>query len=332
MLDHPEFDIQIESMPDERRRITVQPKNAKQMPFRSSCVTSYDNKTIEAILRAKTPSHLCDEIARDEDPYYIRSHVTATLTAHIDPATLKGRRLMDFGCGAGASTVTLAQLLPHTEIVGIELDSSNLAAAQARIDFYGLTNVQLLQSPCAESIPPDIGSFAAVMLPAVFEHLLPHERKVLLPMLWDLIETDGFLFLDETPWRWFPIESHTTGLPLINYLPDKLVASIACRLSSRISKSATWDELLRGGIRGGTIAEISEAIGSPSILVAPVLNGVSNYIDLWERGYASSANEKRLNSAKRFAIPLMRLIYKLTGISPVPYLSVAFRKPPAELV
>jgi len=329
MFDHPQFDVQAEPMPDGKRKITVRAKNAKSLVFRESCVTSYDNKTIHAIMGAKGGSYLCDEIARDEDPHYIRSHVTATLTAHIDPKHLNGRRFLDFGCGAGASTVTIAELLPQTEIVGLELDTSNLSAARARIEFYNLTNVRLLQSPSGDTIPSDLGRFSAIMLPAVFEHLLPGERKTLLPMLWELLEPGGYLLLDETPWRWFPIESHTTGLPLINFFPDKLAGFCARQFSSRISKDMTWQKLLRAGIRGGTIGEIKKAIGAPSILIPPRLDGVSDYIDLWEKGYASDASGK-LGTAKRIAIPLMRIISKVTGVSPVPYLSVVFQKPLIE--
>lgn len=96
MFDHPKFDIQAEPMPDGKRKVTVRAKDENSFVFRKSCVTSYDDKTIEAIMGAKGASYLCDEIARDEDPHYIRSHVTATLTGHIDPQQLDGRRFLDF--------------------------------------------------------------------------------------------------------------------------------------------------------------------------------------------------------------------------------------------
>ena len=83
------------------------------------------------------------------------------------------------------------------------------------------------------------GSFDLINLNAVFEHLLPAERRSLLPELWRRLANNGRLVLTETPWRWFPIETHTTSRPLMNYLPDRLALAVA-RRSGHYGPDLTW--------------------------------------------------------------------------------------------
>ena len=99
-----------------------------------------------------------------------------------------------------------------------------------------------------------------VLLSAVYEHLLPTERKKILKMCWKLIKKDGVIFINQTPNRWVIYENHTTNLFLINYLPDKLCHWVSKNFSKRNLKKFSWNQLLRMGIRGGTENEITKII------------------------------------------------------------------------
>jgi cyclopropane fatty-acyl-phospholipid synthase-like methyltransferase len=65
----------------------------------------------------------------DEDPAYIAA--TASLS-YVPAQAFTGKRLLDFGCGAAASSVVVARLLPDVEIVGVDLDEDLLEAARLR--------------------------------------------------------------------------------------------------------------------------------------------------------------------------------------------------------
>jgi predicted O-methyltransferase YrrM len=292
--------------------------------------TAYPDELLRVILEAKGPGFLCDEIRRDEDPSYLRKHLELTVAAHVDPAELAGADLLDFGCGAGASTVILSQLLPETRITGIELRDANLEIARARAKFYALPHVNFLLSPSGSGLPHGIGPFRAIVLSAVFEHLLPAERKTLLPSLWRLLTPGGVMFIDETPARWFPIETHTTGLPLINYLPDRLAESYARRFSSRVRRDATWDQMRRDGIRGASAKEILGLLpageGQPK-LIEPQRLGVKGSLDLWIRGYADGGSGGWRGALKRAAAASLAVgASSVHGAWLTPYLSLAIRK------
>jgi predicted O-methyltransferase YrrM len=70
----------------------------------------------------------------------------------------------------GASTIFIAELLPETEVIGVELDSQRVELARMVLAARGLKNIGFEQSPGPESLPEDIGLFDFVMLSAVYEH------------------------------------------------------------------------------------------------------------------------------------------------------------------
>jgi predicted O-methyltransferase YrrM len=96
------------------------------VPVRS-CRTRYPPALIELIHRIKGSAYLCDEIAREESPSGLRTILERALLSFLDKEALTGRRLLDFGCGGGASTMILARLLLETSIVGVELSNDFLS-------------------------------------------------------------------------------------------------------------------------------------------------------------------------------------------------------------
>ena len=314
--------VVVTDLEDNRRKVDVRLTDPATFSPRLDCVTTYPDELIKLIIDIKEPAWLCDEIARDEDHGYVQAHLELEMRAFFDLEDLRGKRILDFGCGSGASTMCLARLFPESEIVGVELESSLLQIAEARRAHYGFGNVGLLRSPAGTELPDGIGAFDLVVMSAVYEHLLPAERGSILRQAWSLLNTGGILFIDQTPLRYFPLELHTTGLPLINYLPDGLTFWAAKKFSRRVSETDTWESLLRAGIRGATIGEIKGHLGSGAVLLPPTMSGLSDRVDLW----FAITNMDNLRTVKRAARVALKSINAVTGIAIVPELSLAFRK------
>ncbi len=311
-----------------RNVIDVQ-KIDESLPIKfSSLETAYDLDLIRLVLEVKGPAFLCDEIARDESPQYTGAALKWALLGYVGDEEFAGKRILDFGCGSGASTVTLCRMFPTASVVGVDIDADSLRIARARAKFYGLNNAKFILSEDGTRIPHTLGRFDHIVLCAVYEHLLPEERDTLLPSLWRTLEPGGVLFIRETPHRYFPIETHTTGgLPLINFLPRWAALRVTRRFSRHWRRDVTWPELLRAGIRGGTIGEIERILArSPgrARLLEPSRLGVRDRIDLWY--YTAEKSSHADNKHRLYA--LLKALKRITGIEFPPYLELAFRKEP----
>lgn len=290
--------------------------------------TRYPLDLIEHVFRVKGADYLCDEIRRDEDPTYVEETLRWAITSYVAPEAFAGRRILDFGSGSGASTLVLHRMFPAaSEIVGIDLVPAFVELARRRARFHGVQNhVSFHVAPSPNAMPEGVGRFDAIVLSAVWEHLLPDERLDLLPRLWEHLRPGGVLFLNQTPYRWSPVETHTTGLPGINYLPARAARFCALRLSKRLRGGAySWDELLRKGIRGGSVREVMRILhrtGHAAELLRPSRRGVTDRIDLW---YALST-ARRPHPAKRAVRWLYRAVFVTTRRTIVPVLTLALRR------
>lgn len=324
ILTHPDASIRIEES-NGKRAITVEPRSGLFTPIRK-WITGYPLELIEHVLRVKGPAYLCDEIMRDEDPLYVQHSFRWDILSYAGQEDFAGRRVLDFGSGSGASSMVLARMFPEVNIVGVEIVSEFVELARHRARFHGVRDRVCYQlSPDSNSLPSDIGDFDYIIFSAAYEHLLPSERQAVLPLLWSHLKQGGVLFLDQMPYRWFPIEMHTTGLPLINYLPDRPTLYCARRFSERVSLDASWPELLRKGIRGGTTREIITILdreGRKSEFINPSRLGVKDHIDLWYQ--LSRTTRKPLT--KTLMMWGFRAVKAITGVTMIPSLSLAIRK------
>jgi len=310
--------VEIAVDPDGVNTVEVFPNDVSQFISVRSCRTTYSSGLIAKILAVQGIAWVCDEISRDEDPNHASKYLLNDLAAYFSPADLAGKRILDFGCGAGASTAILARTFPQAQFTGVELRAELLEIAKGRASHYGLTNTSFIVSPHGSSVPPNLDEYDLVILSAVVEHLLPDERSVILPLLWKRVRSGGCLFLDQTPYRYFPLELHTTMLPFINYLPDSLAFAYAKAFSKRIDPRETWESLLRRGIRGATEREIGSALAGSRLLKCKR----GDRIDLWY----DNTNPQRFATVKSVAKHILKLLYRSTGVCMIPDLALAFQK------
>ncbi len=270
-----------------------------------------------ALLAAHAGEWLEDALSRLDPDGDVAKALIRQLTAYVDLSQCRGKRLLDFGCGVGASSLAIARLLPETEIVGVELNRERVRIATHLRNDAGLTNLRFLVSPAGDQLPSDIGTFDYVMLSAVYEHLLPHERRVTMPLLWNALKPGGILFISGTPHRWFPIEHHTTGLPGLNYLPDSLTHALGSRFGKYPHKG-TWGEYLRAGIRGGTERSLQRDLGPTARILQPRIDDRAAY---WFQHLSPS-----YRPIKRALMHVFRVTDALFGTIPGTHVDVAFQK------
>ena len=239
-LTHADGVVDIEDLPNGARHVRVGQLRAGARLGQSSCETSYPVELIAATLAVKGPGSLCDELRRDEDPGYVQAFLRSAMLGYVAPEDFEGRRMLDLrvrqwqlGAGAGPDAAAHGDRRRRPRSRYVEL-------ARLRAAHHGLERLEFRVSPGPTDLPADLGTFDFVSFSAVFEHLLPAERVTLLPRVWATLRPGGVLFLNQTPHRYFPVEYHTTGLPLLNYLPDAVALRVARRLSPRVARDEPW--------------------------------------------------------------------------------------------
>jgi SAM-dependent methyltransferase len=320
----------IEELGNGLRKLTALISSRGAYRSEGFCTTTYPIDLIEMFLERTGMQGVCEVIGRDGDA--LMASIRDLTSAYVDPEKMVGNRILDFGCGGGASTVILARLFPQSEVIGVELMEDKLQMGRARAAHHGLKNVQFLASPDGFHLPRDLGDLDFAYLFAVYEHLLPEERPVIMKLVWEHLKPGGIVFVDATPHRYFPVDTHSTHLPFINYLPDRIAHWAARRFAcgGEINKSPVWSDHLRGGLRGATEKSILRSIGSNGnsqpVLLAPSRRGLKNRCDYWYSRLAPG----RYEALKKVAKIGLKTVYRLTGTVLTPNLSIAIRKQAAE--
>jgi 2-polyprenyl-3-methyl-5-hydroxy-6-metoxy-1,4-benzoquinol methylase len=134
-------------------------------------------------------------------------------------------RVLDAGCGPGFVTAALADELPHSMVVGIDVEPEAIAVAQ----LVGSARPNLSAVHGAlEDLPPAIGSFDLIVCRTTLEHV--YEPCTALAQLLDALAPGGALFL-ETPNYLFPFEPHVRLLMAPK--SPKWLLRAECRLFGR---------------------------------------------------------------------------------------------------
>ena len=153
-------------------------------------------------------------------------HVIPWLDRQID---LKGKRVLEIGCGTGSSTAALAHYVQ--DIQGYDIHAQAVCGAQKRMEIMGLHNVTLHtidENALVERIKGDSDSkYDIILLFAVLEHQTVAERQDTLKTCWDVLAEDGIMAVIDTPNILHYFDLHTSRLPFLHMLPTRLYARYA---------------------------------------------------------------------------------------------------------
>jgi ubiquinone/menaquinone biosynthesis C-methylase UbiE len=112
----------------------------------------------------------------------------------------QGGRVIDVGCGSGATAVILAQEFPESEIVGIDLSEPLLRLATQAAQATGLVERVRFETGDAERIPFEADSFDAV-LNLNMVHVVEHPIRML-DEIERILAPDGSLFIVDLRRSW----------------------------------------------------------------------------------------------------------------------------------
>ena len=251
---------------------------------------------------------------------YVRFRADFTFDRFVPLPAEGSHRVLDFGCGLGHSLDAVLDRFPNSQFVAADYASDALQLCEQR--FGGDPRVRIVRMTGSTSLDEIGDGFDIIQLNAVFEHLLPDERSPLMSDLWRRLRPGGYMIITETPWRWFPIETHCTSLPFVNYLPDRLALAVL-RHCGRYPADSSMAHALRCGLRGGTVSEIVGSLCADDGAAQVVRSSRDDARDLLESWWHGECRHTR---SKQLAYRVLALTRSLTGLVISPWVNIAIRK------
>jgi SAM-dependent methyltransferase len=239
-------------------------------------------RTLERIAR-RQGRHFVDEVERSENPDYMLRGIRVFLEEFS--IHLADKKILDFGCGAGAFCLNLLRL-GATDVAGVEVDAGLLEIAESRLSDYfrsGFSFTRIEYIDGTYHMPFRDSEFDVVWPHAVMEHVLPHQRKHVLEELWRVLKSGGILIIDATPNRLWVREAHTSNLLLVNYLPLSIAAFIARHCSERVPVDQSTERLLERGFRGCTHWEIARLLPDAEWVTRYSRHELSTWMRVWKK-------------------------------------------------
>ena len=102
-LETPEAIVNIESLPNARFRYHITGKNPDRTFRETSFDSYYGVKVAQALLDMGGAERLISELTREEGPSGLEQGLKYYTLSFLSDEEFVGKRLLDFGCGCGAS-------------------------------------------------------------------------------------------------------------------------------------------------------------------------------------------------------------------------------------
>jgi 2-polyprenyl-3-methyl-5-hydroxy-6-metoxy-1,4-benzoquinol methylase len=128
--------------------------------------------------------------------------------------SLKNKRVLDFGCGTGATTVALAQYCDH--VVAFDISKESIEIAKRRVGEHRLqSKIQFYVADDLDDVRDSMGTFDLILIEDVIEHIPLSQkdlRKRLIRTLFNMLNESGYIYINDTANRLWPFDGHTTQL------------------------------------------------------------------------------------------------------------------------
>jgi SAM-dependent methyltransferase len=233
--------------------------------------------------------------------------------------------VLEVGCSFGHITEYLNDQPLVAAIDAFDVDGEFVEMTRAKIEDLGLAKVRRILHLTDEEttrLPFADRAFDLVLAIGVVEHLTPGGRHRHVDEWWRVLGPGGHLVILDTPNRAFPLETHSAGLPGIQWLPPRIAFGYA-RLARPQFRGVSFEQFDRHGAwRNASLRECLPSAGT-SVLVD--VTEEAGYGWRFFRGTARSRKRRALMPLFAVACRTLRAL----GMSPslaLPYFNIVLRK------
>ena len=193
--------------------------------------TGYSERVVRMLIERKGPQRAALYFPFKETR---GRHFLAPLFAYLRARGAKNLNVLEIGCSFGHMTEYLDEQPEVVRIFTLETDSAFVAMVRAKVDDGALgkvAEVLSLGNDETRRLPYPDASFDLVLAVGVVEHLPTRNRRAQVDEYYRVLAHGGHIAILDTPNRAFPVETHSVGLPLVQWLPAPLAYRYArlCR-------------------------------------------------------------------------------------------------------
>jgi SAM-dependent methyltransferase len=235
--------------------------------------------------------------------------------------------VLEVGASFGHMTEYLAEQPEIGEIHCFDTDPAFVAIVRAKVEELGLAKVKdvlLLGNDESRHLPWPDARFDLVLVVGVVEHLPARNRRAQVDEYYRLLAPGGHIAILDTPNRLFPLETHSIGLPLVQWLPARLAYAYARLARPGKFRAVSYESFVADGTgwRNATLAECLPAAGGAGLVDVTEEAGYG-----WRffRDTARSRTRRALLPAFAGAVALLRAAGRPPSLA-LPYLNLLFRK------
>lgn len=254
-------------------------------------------------------------------------HFLAPLFQYLRRVGASGLKVLEVGCSFGHITERLAEEPEVAEIHTFDTDPAFVAITRAKVDELGLavvrdvahfTNDETCRLPYADA------GFDLVLAIGVVEHLPERTRRAQVDEYYRVLARGGHIAILDTPNRLFPLETHSVGLPLVQWLPPRLAYRYARLGRPGRFHDVTYAEFIADGT-GWRNASLGDCLPSRGRAEIEDVTEEAGYGWGFFRDTARSPGRRALLSLFAMAGAALRGAGRSPSLC-LPYLNLLFRR------
>ncbi|HYU16617.1 MAG TPA: class I SAM-dependent methyltransferase [Candidatus Acidoferrum sp.] len=286
--------------------------------------TGYSERVVRMLIERKGPARA---------PLYFPfketrgRHFLEPLFTYLRGRGARDLSVLEVGCSFGHMTEYLAEQSLVREITSFDTDPAFVAMVRAKVTELGLAKVRdlrLLSNEETRQLPYPDGRFDVVLVVGVIEHLPVRGRREIVDEYYRVLAPGGHIAIIDTPNRLFPLETHSIGLPLVQWLPAVLAFAYAKAGRPRRFRGIGYEEFTADGTgwRNASLGQCLPASGWRG------LEDVTEDAGYGWRFFRRTARSR----ARRLALPVFAAAcaaFRAAGLPPslaLPYFNLLFRK------
>jgi methyltransferase-like protein/trans-aconitate methyltransferase len=112
----------------------------------------------------------------------------------LEPPPVRGCRVLELGCASGANLIPMAQDLPQSEFLGIDLSAKQIRDGQSRLEDLGLANIELRHMSILD-VDDSLGRFDYVICHGVYSWVPPRVQEKILRIAAENLNPQGLCYV-----------------------------------------------------------------------------------------------------------------------------------------